>query len=249
VELGLLPDYEDHIVGEFQRRAHHYLATLPPNTARLEWLALLQHHGAPTRLLDFTDSFYIAAFFACEFADGDAAIWAINTPALRDILAKKAGIDATDPPELAALQFDHQAVEFCERAFLSEAPDVLAVPVKPWMLNQRISLQQGLFLVPLDITRSFEENLTTTLSWRADVFRTFPVISLGKRSEYSEFSKFSKCRVVKFVIPKDRIMHVQADLDRMNVSATTLFPGLDGFARSLHFLIGWESVWDRREDR
>jgi hypothetical protein len=44
-------------------------------------------------------------------------------------------------------------------------------------------------------------------------------------------------------------MHVQSDLDRMNVSATTLFPGLDGFARSLHFLIGWELVWDEREDR
>jgi hypothetical protein len=81
------------------------------------------------------------------------------------------------------------------------------------------------------------------------VFLKLPVISLGKCSDYSELSKFSKCRVVKFVIAKDRIMHVQSDLDRMNVSATTLFPGLDGFARSLHFLIGWELVWDEREDR
>ena len=44
----------------------------------------MQHHGAPTRLLDFTYSIYIAAYFALENADpkadpdGSCAIWAVN---------------------------------------------------------------------------------------------------------------------------------------------------------------------------
>jgi hypothetical protein len=97
IERRLLRGYEEYVLVEFQRRAHHYLSALPPAKATLEWLALLPHHGAPTRLLDFTGSFYIAAFFACEFADGDAAIWAINAPALRGILAKKASRSDIEP--------------------------------------------------------------------------------------------------------------------------------------------------------
>ena len=38
------------------------------------------------------------------------------------------------------------------------------------------------------------------------------------------------------------------DLARMNISATTLFPGLDGFARSLHFFVGMQSAYDSKED-
>ena len=247
VELKWIRASEDYVLEEFQRRAHHYMTDLPPRSATLEWLALLQHHGAPTRLLDFTESFYIAAFFACEFANGDAAIWAINAPALRVALARKAGID-TDDPAVATALFETRAVEFCEQAFRSESPDALAVPVRPWTLNQRISLQQGLFLCPLDLTRPFEENLATTLSQPRDVFRKLPSLSISNRSTSSQLSALSKYRVVKFVIPKDRIMRVQNDLELMNVSATTLFPGLDGFARSLHGRMWWHSVYDVQED-
>jgi hypothetical protein len=43
VERRLLRGYVEHLLNEFQQRAHHYLAALPPATATLEWLALLQH--------------------------------------------------------------------------------------------------------------------------------------------------------------------------------------------------------------
>ena len=38
----------------------------------------MQDHGAPTRLLDFTWSPYVAAFFALHNATRDAVIWACN---------------------------------------------------------------------------------------------------------------------------------------------------------------------------
>lgn len=38
----------------------------------------MQHHGTPTRLLDFTQSIYIAMYFALIDSTTDACIWAIN---------------------------------------------------------------------------------------------------------------------------------------------------------------------------
>ena len=42
---------EQYLLTAFQRRAHHYVRDSPALDDYLEWLALMQHHGAPTRLL------------------------------------------------------------------------------------------------------------------------------------------------------------------------------------------------------
>src|SRR4051812_16038652 len=54
---------EDLMLREFKRHLHRHVPVPPKNVDRLEWLALMQHHGAPTRLLDFTFSQYVALFF------------------------------------------------------------------------------------------------------------------------------------------------------------------------------------------
>ena len=49
-------DAEEDLLRAFRRRAHNFLAAehLPADDMSGEWLALMQHFGAPTRLLDFT---------------------------------------------------------------------------------------------------------------------------------------------------------------------------------------------------
>jgi len=54
---------EAEFVAEFQRGARNYLNKDELPEYLIEWLALMQHHGAPTRLLDFSRSPFIAAFF------------------------------------------------------------------------------------------------------------------------------------------------------------------------------------------
>jgi hypothetical protein len=88
-DLRMALSREAAIVREFMRRAHHHLSDVPTPRGlasepdRLEWLALMQHHGAPTRLLDWTYSLYVATHFAClhgvRDTASDLAIWLINT--------------------------------------------------------------------------------------------------------------------------------------------------------------------------
>lgn len=81
VEAGLLR--------QFKRQCHHHTSQTPEPRDTMEWLALMQHYGAPTRLLDWPYSFYAAVFFAVDGASerkvGDTCcVWAINADWIRD---------------------------------------------------------------------------------------------------------------------------------------------------------------------
>ena len=57
---------ENNFLREFQRRYHNYSPKILEKSNRIEWWALMQHYGTPTRLLDCTYSFYVAVLFALE---------------------------------------------------------------------------------------------------------------------------------------------------------------------------------------
>lgn len=67
---------------EFQRKAALYIEHEPDKDNFLEWLSLMRHCGAPTRLMDWTYSFFIAVYFAlAEKLDG--VVWALDVGALK----------------------------------------------------------------------------------------------------------------------------------------------------------------------
>ncbi len=218
--FNLTPDtmvgVETYLLSRFQRNLHRFHARIPAVDDTLEWLALMQHHGAPTRLLDWTYSCYIALFFALESAalDSTCAVWAINQVWLfKQLWARpEAGAAFAVDKELRSAQSARRLLE-CE--IMSVAPLV------PYYVNERLAVQQGVFLAPLDLKASFMENLRGVAS-------------------ANELKK----NVLKLEIPVVRKVQYQMlmSLERLNVSRISLFPGIDGFAESLQLSPLW---WHR----
>lgn len=226
--LNDLPRVERRVIGEFKRAYPPELrGTAPSDADYLAWLALMQHHGAPTRLLDWTYSPFVAAYFALEtlLADREpnheAAVWAVSGRLLERV-------EELFPSELSSLvkEFGHtRDGTIFRHLFLELNPPVRVVgAVSPFTLNQRLVIQQGVFLCPGDISVSFEENLSALLT----------------RSESGWLRKY--------LFPRSVLREALESLFRMNMHQATLFPGLDGYARRLRTRLTFFAGGDLYED-
>lgn len=188
-------EQEHRLVWIFQRKAVHFLENVPAVVDTPQWMALMQHHGGPTRLLDFTWSPYVAAFFALESSVADAAVWAINAPRLGTHAYGPDFPPGDRPPSPEAVL----------RAAGLRGRNAVAVG-EPYFKNRRVVAQSGTFAWPFDITRPLDAILST-----------------------------KKGAIIKLVLRAGIRREALRELYRMNITYATLFPDLDGLARSLAF--------------
>jgi|WetSurMetagenome_2_1015567.scaffolds.fasta_scaffold04143_3 hypothetical protein len=73
---------EENMLGLFKRQARPHINPVPNENNHWEWLALAQHYGLPTCLLDWTEQAAAALFFAVENPNGNksSAVWVSERP-------------------------------------------------------------------------------------------------------------------------------------------------------------------------
>lgn len=211
-------EQEERIGRIFRRKAHLFLEHVPDESDAFQWLALMQHHGAPTRLLDFTWSPFVAAFFALERATKDAAIWAIFVPAIwrQKQTFRFPQHKGTVSPDRLGLRnpgayeqfYLHNSVPFVSSG-------------EPVVMNKRLIAQSGTFIVPGVLDQSVDEIL----------------------AGYPEPGH----TVAKFVLKTDVLRsEAMLALYTMNLTNATLFPDLDGLARSMAYELEFHWAYNPR---
>ena len=203
-------ELEYHILRNFRK----YSRTSEPGLTKTQWrlLVLAQHHGLPTRLLDWTYSPFVAMHFATAITDKfdrDGIIWKVDF----------VKINHSAPDIFLQVLKDEKCNAFTVEMLEDLIPDLKAfdelkdgphaIFFEPPSIDERIVNQYALFSVISDYSVDFEEILTIN----PDFYR-------------------------RIIIPKELKWEIRDKLDQANINERLLFPGLDGLASWLkrHYL-------------
>src|SRR5690242_14899819 len=195
-------DLEEYILRNFARYSRPHLQHA---TNEWELLVAAQHHGVPTRLLDWSYSPLVAAHFATLGDERvDRVIWRLDWKRMH----RKFGF-----PELALLIGDLRRLvgddeEFTPWRLIGEGRGTkpFACMIEPPALDTRISAQAATFTLCSDAAHSFDDFLDENGLDDA---------------------------LTRFVIPRSSMDCVRDQLDMAGTDERRLFPDLDGVAAQL----------------
>jgi hypothetical protein len=198
-------DLEEHVLRNYIRYARPHV----DGGATNDWEELFsaQHHGVPTRLLDWTYSPLVAAFFASRPCDGGEqarAVWRLDWQKVHRVFQfpplalLPRDLDTLFEPDGHASPWqlfsrDREATPF-------------ACVVEPPSLDARIVAQAAVFTICSDKWHSFDEFLRT--HGLADA-------------------------LTKYVIPAECVVLIRDQLDLAGIDERRLFPDLDGVAAAI----------------
>ena len=195
---------EGHMLRNFRKYAHSEVVR---GDSIWNWLAMAQHHGLPTRLLDWTYSPFIALHFMTHDVqqyDTDGVIWCVNHRETNRLLPKalRDEADGSGLDVFTAEMLDQVASSLKELEALSKEDFVIFI--EPPSLDPRIANQFALF----SLMASPCENLDHWLAGHPELAR-------------------------KIVVPAGMKWEVRDKLDQAGITERMLYPGLDGLARWL----------------
>jgi hypothetical protein len=208
---------ERHLLRNFRKYAHQEA----PGPTDWDWLALGQHHGLPTRLLDWTFSPLVALHFAtASWVRDDALLWAVDVAAVHRELPGplRGALDEERALVFTTSQLAEHAAEVDDLGRLAgDRP--FALFFEPPTLDVRIANQAAVLSLVSDPTCQMHD-------WLA--------------------AHDGTCRAWR--IPADLKLEIRERLDQAHVNERVLMPGLDGLAAWLRRYYSPKSVIDELDD-
>ncbi len=210
VDIGYI---ERHATKEFVHRVQRHdierLRWLNQNQSDLNTWQLMQHHGAPTRLLDWTASPYVAAYFACEKEpDSDGVVWMVDHGAIMDRTRNRLQSNSNIPLFVGELS------KISEESAGMYAPCIMFF--RCGLASSQVLSQQSWF----------------SCTWISSVDHDWAISQL-LRSQEKEPGIWKGRWTRKLIIPKDAKPVLLRSLWQMNITGESLFPGLDGLGRTI----------------
>ncbi len=196
---------EKNLIKQFQKYAHNLVLD---RELEWHWLSIAQHHGLPTRLLDWTYSPYVALHFAtCNLQEltEDGAVWMVNFVDAHSLLqsSEKESLDEYGA-NIFSMDMLSKSFKGIEDLDLRHANSFdCAVFFEPPTIDERIINQFAYFSVLSDSNLAFDDWLKTR-----EVRR--------------------RVRHKKIVIPAALKWEIRDKLDQANINERILLPGLDG---------------------
>nr|WP_315463548.1 FRG domain-containing protein [uncultured Rhodoferax sp.] len=198
---------EERALRIFRRKAHNYLPDAQVLLDDVRCMALMQHHGAPTRMVDFTKSPFVAAFFALDKAVDRAAVFALDTPNLWRA-------PPSNNPTFHRDTIDPRTNGNFERYFATNINEIVWVG-EPYEMDRRLVAQSGTFVVSGVLNKPLDEVIQQYETGRS--------------------------LIKKIILPPSIRREAMLSLYRMNITHATLFPDVDGLARSIAYEL--EITW------
>lgn len=198
-----------------------YTATEPNNTYNNIWRSMIlgQHHGLPTRLMDWTHSPLVGLHFAVSdgnfenIGKNDCVVWRINAEEVHELL-----------PEKFQAVMNSGAEKDTNKAITKIfSVDMLNDVVKS--LEEYDALTNGESMVVIE-PPSIDPRIVNQYSF-------FTVIPNGITDVEKYFEESKKLHVTKYVIKADLKWRIRDFLDEANISERTIYPGLDGICKWL----------------
>jgi hypothetical protein len=214
---------EQLLLSDFRQYAP---SNLWPGNSVWNWLAVAQHHGLPTRLLDWTYSPYVALHFATSDMGSenhvtDGVVWCIDygetNKRLPDKLAKRLEPYRKNVFSVALLD---EVVPTLDE-FDNLQADAFVIFLEPPSLDERIVNQVALFSI-MSVPHDKNDDQDRILSMDA-------VLDGMEKKRAGDAVPLYK----KIIIPHELKWEIRDKMDQANITERVLFPGLDGLSRWL----------------